>query len=171
VAAELDRAIEDLGTLLRQVSIKALVVYDTVSALGLPNPFATRPLSFVGKHVPKIVEHAFQALALDERRRAFKPVVWESVEGSGSDAPAVMKQCWFLGSHSDIGGNGDAALGAVTLLWVIGQLRAHTGVSFEDYQVFRHLKHRLLEWEIRIQKTLGTFKEEATLSTISNSGE
>ncbi|KAH8742439.1 hypothetical protein F5883DRAFT_71696 [Diaporthe sp. PMI_573] len=170
VAAELDRAVADLKPVLRRVKIKALVVYDTVSSLGLPNPFTARPLSFVGKQVPKMVQFAFQALALDERRAAFQPVLWESAEEDSGNVAPVVKQCWFLGGHGDIGGNGDAALGAVTLLWVIGLLRHHTKVTFDDREIVRHLKHRLLEWEVRIPKLLGTFRDKSKLSTTSSSG-
>jgi len=171
VADELTRAVNDLKPLLKKVKIKALVVYDTVSALGLPSFFAPRPMAFVGKQVPKNVQHAFQALALDERRGAFEPVIWESGEESEGSDTEIVKQCWFLGCHSDIGGNGDAALGAVTLLWVIGLLQKHTGVSFDHGEVLRHLKHRLLEWEVRVHKVWGTFKQKSVLSTITNSGE
>lgn len=182
----------DLKPWLRRVKIKALVVYDTVSSLGLPNPFVARPMSFVGKRVPKMVQYAFQALALDERRAAFKPVIWEPVEdnkkeSSQTESPGshpqnasveedsgsvttVVKQCWFLGGHGDIGGNGDAALGAVTLLWVIGLLREHTKVTFDNPEIDRRLTHRLLEWDVRIPKVFGTFRDKSKLSTISNSG-
>jgi hypothetical protein len=171
VLAELGHVVTELRPVLHQVSIKALIVYDTVSALGLPNPFRTPPMSFVGKQVPGVVQHAFQALALNERRRAFEPVIWESFKDGSGNAVRVMKQCWFLGCHADIGGNGDAALGAVTLLWTIGLLRKHTKVTFDDNEIIRHLKHRLLEWDILVHETLGTFQEKLTLSTISNSGK
>lgn len=179
----------DLKPVLRRVKIKALVVYDTVSALGLPNPFTARPISFVGKQVPKNVQYAFQALALDERRAAFEPVVWERVEDNKNETSrspprqsalvqddsgtvaTIVKQCWFLGGHGDIGGNGDAALGAVTLLWVIGLLREYTMIAFDDREILRHLKHRLLEWHVRIPKVFGTFRDKSKLSTISNSGK
>lgn len=171
VATELDGAVADLDPVLREVTIKALVVYDTVSALGVPNPFTPRPMSFVGNQVPKIVEHAFQALALDERRAAFEPVIWKSVEEDDKGTPTVMKQCWFLGSHADVGGNGDAALGALTLLWAVGLLRKHTGVTLDEGEIMRHLKHRLLEWEVRIHPAWRVLKEKSKLSTISSSGE
>ncbi|OTA62656.1 hypothetical protein K449DRAFT_405452 [Hypoxylon sp. EC38] len=103
-----------------------------------------RPLAFVGKEVPGIVQNAFQALALDERRRKFKPQVWKSKE----EGVESVKQCWFLGTHADVGGNGDAALGAVTLLWMLGQLRtAQVGVAIERSEVEKHLRHKLLEWD------------------------
>jgi uncharacterized protein (DUF2235 family) len=60
--------------------------------------------------VPEWVQFAFHAVALDETRSKFRPVLWfKNVEGNG------VTKCWFLGSHSDVGGNGDAALGKVSL--------------------------------------------------------
>ncbi|KAI1102336.1 hypothetical protein F4804DRAFT_267077 [Jackrogersella minutella] len=151
--------------LLQEVRIKACVVWDTVSALGLPTPWP-RPLSFVGTQVPKAVENAFQVLALDETRAQFRPCTWYSKER----AETYAKQCWFLGSHADVGGNGDAALGAVSLIWTIGQLQANTNTSFNMMEVTKHLKHKFLEWDFRINEFLGQFKETAILSDISISG-
>ncbi|KAI2781903.1 hypothetical protein F4815DRAFT_464624 [Daldinia loculata] len=151
--------------LLYEVRIKACVVWDTVSALGLPTPWP-RPLSFVGKQVPQAVENAFQVLALDENRAQFKPCIWDSKEREETYA----KQCWFLGSHADVGGNGDAALGAVTLIWIIGQLEANTNASFNKLEVTKHLKHRFLEWDFHINELIGQLQETAILSEMSSSG-
>ncbi|KAI0166759.1 hypothetical protein GGR52DRAFT_555423 [Hypoxylon sp. FL1284] len=151
--------------LLHKVKIKACAIWDTVSALGLPTPWP-RPLSFVGKEIPKAVEHAFQALALDETRARFEPCVWDSQECSKT----YVRQCWFLGSHTDVGGNGDAYLGTVTLVWIIGQLREKTNATFNMAEVFKHMKHRFLEWDIRVNGLLGQFKDTAILSNLSSSG-
>jgi len=153
--------------LLHPVRIKALVVWDSVSTLGLPTQLPPRPLSFVGKEVPQAFDNAFQALALDESRAKFKPLIWKSQE----DASTYVKQCWFLGSHSDVGGNGDAPLGAVTLIWMIGQLQTKTGALFNRVEIAKHLKHKFLEWDFRVNKALGKFKETSILSTMSSYGE
>lgn len=93
-------SLEVLGVV-KRVRIRACAVWDTVSALGLPTPqLSPRPLSFVGKTVPGAVDHAFQAIALNESRRHFKPCVWEFKESGRTN----VKQCWFLGSHGDVGG-------------------------------------------------------------------
>ncbi|KAI1359650.1 hypothetical protein F5Y08DRAFT_319071 [Xylaria arbuscula] len=165
--ADYVKKLSDEGILYR-VKIKALVVWDTVSALGLPIHPPPRPLSFVGKQVPSIVENAFQALALDERRRKFTPRVWLSKEEGASH----VKQCWFRGTHADVGGNGDAALGAVTLIWVLGQLRAaQIGISIENSEVGKHLNQKFLEWGFDINRVFGQFKETSVLSSISGPGK
>ncbi|RWA08715.1 hypothetical protein EKO27_g6393 [Xylaria grammica] len=145
--------------LLSKVKIKACVVWDTVSNLGLPRPWA-KPLAFVGSVIPQCVENAFQALALDETRAQFKPCVWKAKEAGNTYA----KQCWFLGSHADVGGNGDAALGAIALIWVIAQLQEISGVTFNQDEISKHLKHRLLEWDVDVSPILGQFKQTTILS-------
>jgi hypothetical protein len=81
-----------------------------------------------------------------------------------------VSQCWFLGSHGDVGGNGDAAFGAVTLLWMIGKLHDRVGVHFIEDEIAKHLKHKYLEWDFAVNKTFGTFAETSTLSSLSHSG-
>ncbi|KAI5866352.1 hypothetical protein GGS23DRAFT_383539 [Durotheca rogersii] len=151
--------------LLHQVKIKACAVWDTVSASAVPMPWP-RPLSFVGKEIPKAVENAFQALALDEAKMKFEPCIWESKES----ADTYARQCWFLGSHTDVGGNNDAALGVVPLIWMIGQLHANTDASFNMLEVTKHLKHRFLDWNLSVNKFLGQFTETAVFSETSNPG-
>ncbi|KAI0205575.1 hypothetical protein F4808DRAFT_238279 [Astrocystis sublimbata] len=124
-------------------------------------------MSFVGNVVPRAVEHAFQALALGESRAQFKPCIWEEKE----DEDTHVKQCWFLGSHRDVGGNGDAALGAVTLIWMVSQLQNISQVNFNLDEITKHLKHRFLDWEVGMNRTLGQFKEKAILSRRSSSGQ
>jgi uncharacterized protein (DUF2235 family) len=169
VKDELDKRVAELETdhLLYRVKIQACVVWDTVSTLGLPTELPPRPLSFVGKRVPKAVNYAFQALALDETRAKFKPRVWESKEREGT----VVKQCWFLGSHGDIGGSGDAALGAITLIWMVGQLYANTEATFDMSEITKHLKHKFLEWDYRVNKTFALVKENLMFSNIPSSGK
>lgn len=87
------------------VPVAFLGVYDTVRALGmryplvwrflpLPHPYHTHTL---GRHIAV----ARQALALDETRAAYVPILWDTTRAaSGQD----VAQVWFRGSHGDIGG-------------------------------------------------------------------
>ncbi|KAK0707054.1 hypothetical protein B0T26DRAFT_815215 [Lasiosphaeria miniovina] len=151
------------------VDITALAVWDTVGALGSPFQLHPRSLAFVGKVVPAQVRHAFHALALDEERAKFKPLVWEPTDG-GDGSESSVSQCWFLGSHGDVGGNGDAALGAVSLLWMVGKLNDEVRVSFDENQIAKHLKHKYLEWDFSVNKLRRTFKETRRLSDMRQSG-
>lgn len=87
------------------VEIEMVGVWDTVKALGLPYPILTRiaPMAteFHDHRLGPTINNAFQALALDETRNAYKPILWKSENGW----QGRIEQLWFPGTHSDIGGN------------------------------------------------------------------
>jgi hypothetical protein len=81
-------------------------VWDTVGALGIPDDFALLGLidnpdkyRFHDTALSRRVAHARHAVALDERRASFAPTLWSQV-----DAATDVKQIWFPGAHSDVGG-------------------------------------------------------------------
>lgn len=118
------------------VPIKAVGVWDTVGALGIPDigPFNFRKsLSFVDTEVSTNVSYAFQALALDERRRPYLPTVWQTPKEPSQ--LKVLKQCWFPGVHANIGsGYADTEIADLTLAWMISQLQSHNMLEFlPDY--------------------------------------
>ena len=51
--------------------------------------------------LPRAVEMARTALALTERRRKLAPLIWQA---NSKLAPDRLKQEWFWGGHSDVGG-------------------------------------------------------------------
>jgi hypothetical protein len=87
--------------------------------------------SFTNSKVSPIVEHAFQALALDEQRALDQPTVWEGP--SGPNRLKVLKHCWLPGVHTNVGGGYDDAGNAnITLAWMMSRLRDLLGFD-EDY--------------------------------------
>ncbi|CZR67961.1 uncharacterized protein PAC_17860 [Phialocephala subalpina] len=102
--------------------IKVCAVWDTVGSLGFPAPGpipqkASKRLAHINSKLCGNIEVAIQALALNERRKNFQATVWEAAPGQ------VLKQCWFLGAHSDVGGgNKDTGLANITLVWMLAQL-------------------------------------------------
>jgi hypothetical protein len=122
--------------------IKALGVWDTVGSLGVPGvqffdeiktllkqEVYRAELQFYDTTLSEIVENAFQALALDEKRHPFTPSLWEKLEGDSTK----MKQVWFPGVHSNIGGGmEDIEISDITLAWMMSQF--HGFLDFdEDY--------------------------------------
>jgi len=85
--------------------IEMLGVWDTVRALGFRAPLLWRfsPVEheFHNHSLGDSIRHGFHALALDETRKIFEPVLWECRD----DFTGVIEQVWFRGSHSDIGGH------------------------------------------------------------------
>lgn len=120
----------------RPITIRCLGVYDTVGALGVPIPaiallgrlFFRGIAQFHDTVLSNIVENAFQALAIDERRGPFVPALWTAApgywkRGSASNAPHGVQrvlQVWFAGAHADVGGGyQDRALADISLGWML----------------------------------------------------
>ncbi len=85
--------------------IRMIGVWDTVGALGAPGflgqIFNRDKYRYhdVGLH-PEI-EHAYHALAIDERRKPFAPNLYAKPNGWGG----TLEQLWFAGVHSNVGGS------------------------------------------------------------------
>ncbi|KAH9822066.1 putative alpha/beta hydrolase domain (DUF2235), partial [Teratosphaeria destructans] len=110
------------------VMIKVVGVFDTVGSLGTPKigwlqrvglqSNMMRELSFYDTSLDNCIEYAFQALALDERRYAFQPTLWEKFPGNRT----VLRQVWFPGAHANVGGGyADQQIATLTLAWMMAQ--------------------------------------------------
>ncbi|MEV6773122.1 DUF2235 domain-containing protein [Nocardia sp. NPDC051030] len=114
------------------VKIHFLGVFDTVGAMGIPGVTSWRH-RFHDVRLSSIVHCARQALAIDERRRAFEPCLWNvpvEIQQKYRRTDRV-KQVWFEGAHSDIGGGySDCGLSDITLRWMIAEAEAE-GLAFD----------------------------------------
>ena len=125
--------------------IRMVGVFDTVGALGAPTPllgkFTRNWVGFFNTRICAQVKYAYHALALDERRGPFTPDLW-----TGSlQQDQVMEQCWFTGSHSDIGGGyQNCGLSDVTLQWMVSKACA-LGLEFNQDYLDNHCKPNLLQ--------------------------
>lgn len=118
----------------RGTVVRFLGVWDTVGSLGVPVP-QLRGLSnklfghiyrFHDSALGRNVLNACQALAIHERRGAFKPVLWtrrHDCVGDEKGEPTRQRvlQVWFTGSHGDVGGGyqGDRRLADIALTWML----------------------------------------------------
>ncbi|KAG8160121.1 hypothetical protein KVR01_009657 [Diaporthe batatas] len=123
-----------------EIRIKAVAVWDTVGALGIPPApvFGIRGSAdqwkFTSTHVSSKVENAFQALSLDEPRAAFRPALWERLE---DNKVTNLKQVWFPGNHGDVGGGWyDQQMSNISLAWICDQLST-LGVEFSARRLMR----------------------------------
>ncbi|KAI1826027.1 hypothetical protein F4861DRAFT_130882 [Xylaria intraflava] len=106
------------------VRVTVLGEWDPVSAIG--HVGWRKKFSFMKETVPESVESAFLAVALNERRGSFKPMVYTKAR-SGTK----VAQCAFVGCHADIGGgNLDAGLSTVSLLWMAAKVQEACQASF-----------------------------------------
>ena len=110
------------------VQVEAVAVWDTVKALGLRLPilwrWAEAQHAFHNHALGRGVLHGFQALALDETREAYAPILWTRPP----NWPGVMEQVWFKGTHGDVGGQvGDwpaaRPLANIPLVWMLERLQ------------------------------------------------
>ncbi len=152
------------------VKIKCVAVWDTVGGLGipmiglLPQP-PSRDFAFVDTRVESNIEYAFQALALDEHRRSFSPTIWDWPHVEKYDLKS-LKQCWFPGVHSDVGGSyDDTALANLTLAWMVGHLDPILTIN-HDY---------IMDWIRPLQKDdlknkaqHQTFTKDGGMATVRN---
>lgn len=94
-------------------------VWDTVRALGLPGTgdiFHWRH-EFHDATLDAGVFRARQALAIDEARDVYAPHLWDEADGT---APDRIRQIWFSGAHSDVGGGyAEHGLADLTLDWMV----------------------------------------------------
>lgn len=110
----------------RHPDIRFLGLWDTVKSVftfernGREISSIVLPRTFSNPAV-RIVRHA---LAIDERRRFFRTNRW--IEGASAPTTDV-KQVWFAGDHSDVGGGYpevECGLSKITLSWMIDEAMA-----------------------------------------------
>jgi uncharacterized protein (DUF2235 family) len=98
-------------------------VWDTVSSVGLLSPTripytANNEDIVVGRH----------ALALDERRVFFNRNLWQRNPLAVPTGPHDIKEVWFAGVHSDVGGGypeEQGGLSKIALQWMMREAIAH----------------------------------------------
>lgn len=105
------------------VPIRMIGCFDTVMALGIRLPLLwalTEPrFRFHDTHLGSNVDFGFQALALDETRAAFSPILWDN-----NSMANHVEQVWFRGAHADIGGQLSGLefarpLANIPLVWIL----------------------------------------------------
>lgn len=144
--------------------IELIGVWDTVGALGIPLPIPqwlmgekmTETLSqwllgryrFLNVDLSPKVKAAYHALSIDENRKAFLPTLWRTPPTPSQ----TLKQVWFIGIHSNVGGGyADAGLSDNALHWMIEQAKAHD-LRFCDAYLTRNLRSDAFYGEIRNER-------------------
>lgn len=121
-------------------TVQFVGVWDTVGALGLPFSFLglmDPSDEFYDTKMGPNIKVARHALAIDEQREDFEPTLWRPKAG------VDLKQVWFAGVHSDVGGSygPDKKTGNevsdVSLEWMLEEAR-QAGLHLEG-----HLKANL----------------------------
>lgn len=115
-------------------SIKFVGVWDTVGAMGIPISFLGMfedSDEFYDTKLGSNVSIARHALAIDEQRSDFAPTIWAPKQGID------IKQVWFSGVHSDIGGgykpdSNNLVASSAPMQWMAREASS-SGLSFEPH--------------------------------------
>ncbi|CZR54485.1 related to protein involved in cell growth [Phialocephala subalpina] len=139
----------------RKIRIQSVAVWDTVGSLGIPQiailaklglPHSTKEYKFYDTNLTDNILHAFQALALDEHRAPFNAAVWERKDHKDL-VTTDLRQCWFPGAHSNVGGGyDDQEIANISLAWMMDQL-ASIGVAFQDEYIDKIFEQNVQYYE------------------------
>jgi uncharacterized protein (DUF2235 family) len=127
--------------------IEFLGLWDTVAAYGLPIDEMTRgvsqwiwPLELPDRVLSKAVQRARHAIAIDDARTTFHPVLWteeNEVRVASRDnnirwiKDERISQVWFAGAHANVGGGyPDDALAYIPLYWIMKEAQER-GIKFK----------------------------------------
>ena len=108
-------------------------VWDTVSSVG----WFANPLSLPYTSTNPDIEIGRHAVAIDEHRAFFRTNLWHPSANIESAGPKDMKQVWFAGVHSDVGGGypeSESGLSKIALKWMIDEARA-AKLALDDEKV------------------------------------
>lgn len=121
--------------------IKFIGCFDTVAALGIP----VKPLSLLINEIPwfqhsfhnfklsESVENAYHALSIDDERKTFHPILWNEKQKLTHQN---IKQVWFCGMHTDIGGGYDRhELSDIALIWMRDKAKEHNLLIYSESSV------------------------------------
>jgi uncharacterized protein (DUF2235 family) len=122
--------------------IRFLGLWDTVAAYGLPVDEMTRgfsqwiwPLEIPSHTLRPEVKRACHALALDDERTTFHPVLWNERDQHSNTRYTKderISQVWFAGMHANVGGGyPDDSLAKISLYWIMEEARA-CGLTFKQ---------------------------------------
>ncbi len=117
-----------------------LGVWDTVGALGIPVTslqwmFNSRH-AFHNTELSDVVENAYQALAIDERRGPFKAAIWSKTNLRDHH---YVEQVWFAGVHSNVGGGyPDTGLSDFAFNWMIAKAQSRR-LEFDPRYLSSHI--------------------------------
>lgn len=121
-----------------RVNVKFLGVWDTVGSNGIPGE-DTDNCGFHDTVLSSCVENACHALAIDENRKQLVSCPWKTAPGR-----ARTEQCWFTGSHRDIGGMGrEMNLANISLGWM-AMRAASLGLELDSRFLANAMEQRLL---------------------------
>lgn len=132
--------------------IEFIGVWDTVDAVGLPwDGLATAldtliyPFRFPDTVLSAKVKKACHAVAIDDERKTFHPVMWSLKDdpepNETENGEPRIEQVWFAGVHSNVGGGyPKQGMSMVSLNWMIKKAKAG-GLRLVESDEHRFVEH------------------------------
>jgi uncharacterized protein (DUF2235 family) len=153
----------------QETRIKFIGVWDTVGALGIPIGWlrwlTKSKYEFHDVQLSSWIDNAYHALAIDEKRKNFKPTLWEIKKETNQN----VEQRWFSGVHTNIGGGyTDSGLSDLTFMWIM-DMAEKCGLELDRDYIKNHI-HPAFNGELRNSKT-GIFKLSSDYIRPIKSGE
>lgn len=142
--------------------IHFLGVWDTVDAVGLPLHVSDLINKLVYQFkfsdlVPSSsVDRAVHALAIDDERQSFQPLIWD--ETTPPQPGQLIEQVWFSGAHSNVGGGyPKQGMSLVALDWMM-QHAEQAGLRFVENERQYYREHANADDKLYDPRAgLGTF--------------
>ena len=113
--------------------IRMLGLFDTVASVIETGRFGLRLKSNAHTSTNSSVQSVRHAVAIDERRTMFEPMLWPETQDysanrfdTSKSEPQDAKEVWFRGVHGDVGGGypeASSALAKVPLAWMISEAK------------------------------------------------
>lgn len=120
-------------------------VWDTVAALGLSSTWLGSifnrfwPHKFHSFDLSESVKYTRHAISIDDSRKTFHPVLWNALKNDPNSER--MKQVWFCGVHTDVGGGYEKEdLSNITLRWMIKEAKAKGLRLYKEAKALKKLK-------------------------------
>ncbi|MFI7680925.1 DUF2235 domain-containing protein [Actinophytocola sp. NPDC049390] len=131
----------------RLARIRFVGVFDTVGSLGIPTTLGRwltrRRYEFHDTKLSGLVDYAYHAIAIDERRKQFAPTLWTEIPKPIPGHPTTVEQRWFVGVHGSVGGGGTDQpdernpLSALTREWIVeGAAKAGLAITSASTPAF-----------------------------------
>jgi uncharacterized protein (DUF2235 family) len=137
-----------------RISIKMLGCWDTVGALGIPDLTPWFPLAsfyhqkyqFLNCKISPIIENAFHAVAIDEKRKQFPSTPMQT---NPKNPDQILKEVLFAGDHHCLGGGFKETQGLADypLQWMINQAQK-LGLEFNPTE------YEAEEFQIKLEPTI-----------------
>lgn len=122
-----DRSKKDIAVIFKQTfsrpcTVHFLGLWDTVSSVG----WVYNPVTLQATSTNQSVKYVRHAISIDERRAFFRQNLWGRLKPEDDQIRQDVKQVWFAGEHSDIGGSypqEESALSNIALEWMLTEAR------------------------------------------------